>query len=54
MATPESKKCAHPSCQCVVTGSDKYCSTSCSDAGSSEVEIACDCGHSACMEETKG
>jgi hypothetical protein len=27
---------------------EKFCSDSCKDAGSEEVEIACDCGHAAC------
>jgi hypothetical protein len=44
----ETQKCAHPSCQCQVAASDKFCSELCKTAGSSEVEIACDCGHPAC------
>ena len=47
------KKCAHPSCNCTVKEGDKYCSQYCKDAGSDEVEIACDCGHPSCeMAET--
>jgi len=42
------RKCAHQSCQCEVSSSDKYCSQFCKDAGADEVEIACDCGHPAC------
>ena len=44
------KKCAHPSCLCQVPGSDKYCSQICKDAGSDEVEIACECGHPPCED----
>lgn len=40
-------KCAHIPCLCMVEG-ETYCSESCQDAGSEEVEIACDCGHQAC------
>lgn len=41
-------KCAHPACNCEVEEDSKYCSQYCADAGSEEVEIACDCRHSAC------
>src|SRR5579864_6245106 len=42
------KKCAHIPCRCEVTNGDKYCGQACRDAGSEEVEIACDCSHPAC------
>lgn len=41
-------KCAHPACSCPAEEGSKYCSTYCHDAGS-KMEIACDCGHDACM-----
>jgi hypothetical protein len=41
-------KCAHEPCNCNVASGEKYCSDFCKDAGSNEVEIACDCGHPAC------
>lgn len=42
------RKCAHEPCNCNVAQGEKYCSDFCKDAGSREVEIACDCGHPAC------
>ncbi len=41
------KKCAHPGCECAVTGDNKYCSPYCSDAGDT-LEISCNCGHTGC------
>jgi len=52
MADTATKKCQHPSCQCVIASDQKYCSQLCKDAGSDEVEIACDCGHPACEQQT--
>jgi hypothetical protein len=46
MRETENKKCAHAPCTC--TGEGKYCSTACEEAGSDEVEIACECGHPHC------
>jgi hypothetical protein len=46
--TNEQVKCAHVPCRCVVQASDKYCSQPCKEAGSKEVEIACQCDHGAC------
>ena len=44
------KKCAHPSCNCLV---DKwwrrYCSDICHDAGGS-MELSCNCRHPQCAE----
>ena len=45
----EQKQCAHEPCNCTAPQGEKYCSEFCRDAGSREVEIACDCGHPACQ-----
>ena len=47
MANKTPKKCAHIPCRCEVTNGNKYCGQACQDAGSDEVEIACDCSHPA-------
>lgn len=44
----EQKQCAHEPCLCTVPHGEKFCSEFCKDAGSGEVEIACECGHPAC------
>lgn len=44
----EERKCAHEPCECTVGQGEKYCSDWCKDAGSKEVEIACECGHPPC------
>ncbi len=44
----EEKKCAHPACICTPAKDSKYCSTYCEDAGTDDVEISCDCGHTGC------
>jgi hypothetical protein len=44
----EEHKCAHEPCECTVAEGEKYCSDWCKDAGSEEVEIACECGHPPC------
>jgi len=46
MKDSDRKKCAHVPCSCVTE--EKYCSQSCKDAGSEEVEIGCSCGHASC------
>jgi len=46
--TNEQVKCAHLPCRCSVQAGDKYCGEACKDAGSKEVEIACQCDHSTC------
>jgi len=46
----ESKKCAHPACNCKVSGDDKYCSQYCKDARGT-MEISCNCGHEGCSLE---
>lgn len=42
-----SKKCKHPSCTCVVTDKDAYCSQICKDS-QGRIELTCECGHSGC------
>jgi hypothetical protein len=44
----EQNKCAHLPCLCAVQPGDKYCGPACKDAGSAEVEIACQCDHVPC------
>ena len=41
-------KCAHIPCVCKVAAGQKYCSEACRNAGSEDVEIACQCDHAAC------
>jgi hypothetical protein len=48
MANQETKKCAHMPCLCNVPSGEKYCGEVCRDAGSEDVEIACQCDHPAC------
>jgi hypothetical protein len=48
MSTQKSKLCAHIPCLCVVPPGEDYCSEACRDAGSEDVEIACQCDHLAC------
>jgi len=48
MANEENKKCAHIPCKCKVPPGQKYCGEACRDAGSGDVEIACQCGHTPC------
>ena len=48
--TAGAKKCAHPSCQCMVAkGSEfgAYCSEHCREKGQ-QTELRCDCQHPAC------
>jgi hypothetical protein len=40
-------QCAHLPRVCIPPAGEKYCSQFCKEAGSSESEIACDCGHPA-------
>src|ERR1700683_5519233 len=44
MATAQTK-CAHLPCKCMAPSGEKYCGQFCKEAGSSEVEIACQCDH---------
>ena len=48
MANRSPKKCAHIPCECEVTNGDEFCGQACRDAGSEEVEIACNCSHTVC------
>jgi hypothetical protein len=46
----ESKKCAHPACNCPAAQDSAYCSQYCKDAGDT-LELSCNCGHAGCAEE---
>ncbi len=46
----ETKKCAHPACNCQAPEDKKYCSQYCEDAGGT-MEISCNCGHRGCSLE---
>jgi hypothetical protein len=48
MANKNGKKCAHIPCLCDVPDGEEYCGIFCRDAGSEDVEIACQCDHPAC------
>jgi hypothetical protein len=48
MTTIEQTKCAHLPCRCVAIGGEQFCGQACKDAGSKDVEIACQCDHGAC------
>lgn len=48
MAQQDKKKCAHLPCNCEVPAGQKYCGDACRDAGSKDVEIACQCDHEDC------
>jgi len=48
MTSVEQKKCAHLPCRCVTQNGEKYCGQVCKEAGSKEVEIACQCDHESC------
>jgi len=48
MANQETRKCAHLPCLCDVPRGKEYCGDSCRYAGSDDVEIACQCDHTAC------
>jgi hypothetical protein len=43
----ETRKCAHPACDCTVEKGTKYCSQYCKDAGGT-MELSCGCGHAGC------
>jgi hypothetical protein len=48
MANQEKTTCAHIPCMCEVASGEKYCSEACRNAGSKDVEIACQCDHPTC------
>ncbi len=45
MLNNEPKTCAHIPCRCVVPAGQTYCGQWCEEAGSEDVEIACECDH---------
>jgi hypothetical protein len=46
----ETKKCAHPACNCQARENDDYCSTYCE--GEAEIaDIICGCGHPSCAAQ---
>jgi hypothetical protein len=53
MANKKTKKCAHIPCLCDVLPGEEYCGEACRDAGSDDVEIACQCDHPACPLATR-
>jgi hypothetical protein len=48
MTTNEQKSCAHLPCRCLAQPGKEYCGQDCKEAGSEEVEIACQCDHGSC------
>jgi hypothetical protein len=48
MMTTAPTKCAHLPCKCTTPSGEKYCGQVCKEAGSNEVEIACQCDHGPC------
>jgi hypothetical protein len=46
----ETKKCAHPTCDCIPPEKQKYCSEVCEDA-KNITEFTCQCDHPACRGE---
>jgi hypothetical protein len=58
MPTAEGTKCAHPGCNCEVSGDQKYCSPACEKSASpgtqqtagskSQGKSDCGCNHSQC------
>jgi hypothetical protein len=51
MAEEQKKKCAHPSCSCLVEKGKKYCSDYCHDARGT-MELSCNCRHPQCAEQS--
>ena len=48
MVKQKTKKCAHLPCLCHVRDGEEHCGETCRDAGSEDVEIACQCDHLPC------
>jgi hypothetical protein len=48
MKNQDTRKCAHLPCLCNVPDGQEYRGEVCRDAGSQEVDIACQCDHPAC------
>lgn len=53
LANQRTRMCAHIPCICAVPDGEEYCGEACRDAGSEDVEIACQCGHLACPLTTR-
>ena len=51
MSNETPTKCAHPACECLISGESKHCSQYCKEAADLN-EIACQCGHPECATET--
>jgi hypothetical protein len=47
----ETRKCAHPACNCQAAEGRKYCSPQCEKSGKSSV-TSCGCGHPECAATT--
>jgi hypothetical protein len=47
---PETKKCAHPSCNCTISSDKTFCSTYC-EGQADTADIECSCGHPACVQD---
>ena len=43
----QTKKCAHPTRNCIASNHSKYCSQYCEDARGT-MESSCNCGHAGC------
>lgn len=48
MTDQATRKCAHIACFCDVPNGQEYCGDVCHEAGSENVDIACQCEHLAC------
>jgi hypothetical protein len=46
----ETKKCAHPGCQCHAREDSNYCGTWCEGAAGTP-EVLCNCGHASCVTD---
>jgi metallothionein len=51
MTSKQGKKCAHPNCSCLVSGSESYCSAQCESTAKTP-DIDCKCGHPGCKGRT--
>jgi len=47
---PETKKCAHPSCNCIIPSDKTYCGTYC-EGQADTADIECSCGHPSCTQQ---
>jgi len=46
----DTKKCAHPSCNCPAKEGSVYCSTYC-EGQAKNPDLSCGCGHSSCASK---